>query len=90
MAVSRSREYQADQSGAELSHDPEALASALRKLEVASKRIPAPATVGPAEAHLFIVNPLAGRRVQFANLFSTHPPTEARIARLEQMAGHVA
>ena len=89
MAVSRSREYQADQSGAELSHDPEALASALRKLEVASKRIPAPATVGPAEAHLFIVNPLAGRRVQFANLFSTHPPTEARIARLEQMAGHV-
>jgi heat shock protein HtpX len=86
MAVSRSREYQADQSGAELSHDPEALASALRKLEVASKRIPAPATVGPAEAHLFIVNPLAGRRVQFANLFSTHPPTEARIARLEQMA----
>ena len=89
MAVSRSREYQADQSGAELSRDPEALASALRKLEVASKRIPAPATVGPAEAHLFIVNPLAGRRVQFANLFSTHPPTEARIARLEQMAGHV-
>jgi heat shock protein HtpX len=86
MAVSRSREYQADQSGAELSHDPEALASALRKLEVASKRIPAPATVGPAEAHLFIVNPLAGRRAQFANLFSTHPPTEARIARLEQMA----
>ena len=89
MAVSRSREYQADQSGAELSRDPEALASALRKLEVASKRIPAPATVGPAEAHLFIVNPLAGRRVQFANLFSTHPPTEARIARLEHMAGHV-
>jgi heat shock protein HtpX len=86
LAVSRSREYQADESGAYLSHDPEALASALRKLEVASKRIPAPATVGPAEAHLFIVNPLAGRRVQFANLFSTHPPTEARIARLEELA----
>jgi len=89
MAVSRSREYQADKSGAELSHDPEALAGALRKLEVASKRIPAPATVGPAEAHLFIVNPLAGRRVQFANLFSTHPPTEERIARLDQMASQM-
>jgi heat shock protein HtpX len=86
MAVSRSRESQADESGAHLSHDPLALASALRKLETASKRIPAPATVGPAEAHLFIVNPLAGRRVQFANLFSTHPPTEQRIARLEEMA----
>src|SRR5438876_1436499 len=89
MAVSRSREYQADKSGAELSHDPEALAGALRKLEVASKRIPAPATVGPAEAHLFIVNPLAGRRVKFANLFSTHPPTEERIARLDQMASQM-
>ena len=89
MAVSRSREYQADKSGAELSHDPEALAGALRKLEVASKRIPAPATVGPAEAHLFIVNPLAGRRVQFANLFSNHPPTEERIARLDQMASQM-
>jgi heat shock protein HtpX len=86
LAVSRSREYQADESGAHLSHDPLALASALRKLEEYSKRVPAPASVGPAEAHLFIVNPLTGRRVQFANLFSTHPPTEARIARLEQMA----
>jgi heat shock protein HtpX len=89
MAISRSREYQADQSGAQLSHDPEALASALQKLEATSKRIPAPATVGPAEAHLFIVNPLAGRRVQFANLFSTHPPTQERIARLEQMAARM-
>src|SRR2546425_6574369 len=86
MAVSRSREYQADASGAELSHDPLALASALRKLEEYSKRVPAPASVGPAEAHLFIVNPLAGRKVQFGNLFSTHPPTQARIARLEEMA----
>jgi heat shock protein HtpX len=86
LAVSRSREYQADESGAHLSHDPLALASALRKLEESSKRVPAPASVGPAEAHLFIINPLTGRKVQFAGLFSTHPPTEARIARLEQMA----
>ncbi|HJP66726.1 MAG TPA: zinc metalloprotease HtpX [Actinomycetota bacterium] len=86
MAVSRSRESQADESGAHLSHDPLALASALRKLEGASKRIPAPPSVGPAEAHLFIVNPLAGRKVQFANLFSTHPPVEQRVARLEEMA----
>jgi heat shock protein HtpX len=89
MAVSRSREYQADESGAHLSHDPQALASALQKLEVYSKRIPAPATVGPAEAHLFIVNPLTGRNVQFRTLFSTHPPTEARVARLEEIAAHM-
>ena len=89
MAVSRSREYQADESGAYLSHDPHALATALQKLEVYSKRIPAPASVGPAEAHLFIVNPLTGRNVQFRTLFSTHPPTEARIARLEEIAAHM-
>jgi heat shock protein HtpX len=88
-AVSRSRESQADESGAHLSHDPLALASALAKLDAYSKRIPAPASVGPAEAHLFIVNPLTGRRVQFANLFSTHPPTQARIARLQQIAAEM-
>jgi heat shock protein HtpX len=90
MAVSRSREFQADQSGAELSHDPLSLANALRKLETASKQVPAPATVGPAEAHLFIMNPLRGRRdsMGFTNLFMTHPPTAKRIERLEQMAAN--
>jgi heat shock protein HtpX len=89
MAVSRSREYQADASGAEVSHDPIALASALRKLETASRQVPVPATVSPAQAHLFIVNPFKGRNAgaSFANLFSTHPPTQERIARLEHMAG---
>ena len=87
MAVSRSREYQADESGAYLSHDPEALASALRKLEQAAAQVPPPQTLAPSEAHLFIVNPFKGRaaRANFANLFSTHPPTPARIARLEQI-----
>jgi heat shock protein HtpX len=86
MAVSRSREYQADESGAYLSHDPDALASALKKLEMASKQVPPPATVSPAVAHMFIVNPFTGRRVQFANLFSTHPPTAARVERLEEIS----
>jgi len=87
MAVSRSREYQADESGAYLSHDPAALANALRKLEVATRKVPAPASLSPAEAHLFIMNPLAGRRGSgFGNLFSTHPPTEQRIERLDAIA----
>lgn len=92
LAVSRSREYQADESGALLSRDPEALASALRKLEVASRQVPAPTTVSPAQAHLFIVNPLRGRGAarSLASLFSTHPPTEARVARLEEIHRNVA
>ena len=87
MAVSRSREYQADESGAILSRDPDALASALRKLEVAAQRVPVPATVSPAEAHLFIVNPFRGRQagMSLANLFSTHPPTDQRVARLAEI-----
>jgi len=85
MAVSRSREYQADESGAVLSRDPEALAGALLKLEATSKRIPAP--VNPAQAHLFIVNPLRAGGV--ATLFSTHPPTEDRVRRLEELAGAI-
>ena len=86
MAVSRSREYQADESGALLSNDPSALASALQKLEIASGRVPPPASVSPAEAHLFIVNPLSalkGKGGGFGSLFSTHPPTAERVARLE-------
>ena len=92
MAVSRSREYQADESGAILSRDPDALASALRKLEASAKQVPVPATVSPAEAHLFIVNPFRGRQaaMSLANLFSTHPPTEARVARLEEIKRELA
>jgi heat shock protein HtpX len=81
MAISRSREYQADKSGAELCGHPESLASALRKLEIGSKQIPMDAT--PATAHMFIVNPLRANFI--SKLFSTHPPMEERIARLEAM-----
>jgi heat shock protein HtpX len=87
MAVTRSREYQADESGAFLSKDPDALASALIKLEQASRKVPPLATVSPAEAHMFIVNPFSGRNAAsgIVRLFSTHPPTEERIARLEEI-----
>jgi heat shock protein HtpX len=81
MAISRSREYMADEGGAHLSH-PLSLAKALEKLEVASQRIPMQAN--PSTAHMFIVNPLRGGGV--LSLFSTHPPIEERIARLEEMA----
>jgi heat shock protein HtpX len=92
MAVSRSREFQADESGAILSRDPEALATALRKLEAAAKQVPVPATVSPAEAHLFIVNPFRGRQatMSLANLFSSHPPTDRRVARLEEIRRELA
>jgi heat shock protein HtpX len=81
LAVSRAREYGADDSGARLCGNPEALASALEKLAIQSGRIPLAAS--PQTAHLFIVNPLSGR--SFANLFSTHPPIEERIRRLREM-----
>jgi len=81
LAISRSREYMADEGGAHLSH-PLSLAKALGKLEVAAQRIPMEAN--PSTAHMFIVNPLRGGRV--LSLFSTHPPIEERIARLEEMA----
>jgi len=82
LAISRTREYQADASGARLSHNPLLLANALRKLEAANERMPLDA--GPATAHLFIVNPLSAQGL--TRLFSTHPPIEERIRRLEQMA----
>jgi len=81
MAISRSREYLADEGGAHLSN-PLSLAKALGKLEVAAQRIPMDAN--PSTAHMFIVNPLRGGGV--LSLFSTHPPIEERIARLEEMA----
>jgi heat shock protein HtpX len=80
LAISRSREYGADASGAELLHDGEPLARALEKIEASAKRVPM--NVNPAEATAYIVNPLTGRQVSFAGLFSTHPPTAQRIARL--------
>lgn len=81
MAISRSREYLADREGALLCRDPRYLANALRKLDAGAKRIPLVAN--PSTAHLFIVNPLRGRGI--VNLFSSHPPIEERIRRLEEM-----
>ncbi|MGE5531909.1 MAG: zinc metalloprotease HtpX [Bacteroidota bacterium] len=82
MAISRSREYQADASGAHLCGNPLSLANALRKLERGSEAVPMHAS--PQTAHMFIVNPLKGGGI--AGLFSTHPPMAERIARLEQMS----
>ena len=82
MAISRSREFGADQKGAQLCGNPHSLASALRKLESANQRMPMK-KVNEATAHMFIVNPLSGKK--FAKLFSTHPPMEERIRRLAGM-----
>jgi heat shock protein HtpX len=81
MAISRSREFLADEGGAQISGNPLSLAGALRKLEARAKQIPMQAN--PSTAHIFIVNPLRGGGI--AKLFSTHPPMEERIARLEAM-----
>jgi heat shock protein HtpX len=81
MAISRSREYEADATGARICGNPISLANALRKLHLGSQRVPLDAN--PATAHMFIVNPLHGGGI--VNLFSTHPPIEDRIARLEKM-----
>jgi len=82
MAVSRSREYQADATGAHFTGNPGALASALRKMESYAARVPLRAS--PATAHMYIIAPLLGG-ISFGNLFSTHPPTAERIARLTGM-----
>ena len=83
-AISRSREFKADATGAEISGQPLALASALGKLQSAAQRIPM--AVSPAMAPLAQVNPLAAFHGGIATLFSTHPPTEERVARLEAIA----
>jgi heat shock protein HtpX len=83
MAISRSREYEADRGGADLVGEGEPLASALEKLDAYSQRVPM--DVNPAQENAFIVSPFAGRRAQFANLFRTHPPTTDRVARLRAM-----
>jgi heat shock protein HtpX len=85
MAISRTREYGADRGGAEISGKPMALASALVKISNASHQIPNDtAEANPATAHLFIINPLSGQRMD--NLFSTHPDTENRIEALQEIA----
>jgi len=89
MAISRSREFQADDSGARLVRDPEALASALQKIAGGSAQVPLDAS--PQTAHMFIINPLQSSMLR--NLFSTHPPLEQRLERLQQVAvelGHAA
>jgi heat shock protein HtpX len=82
MAISRSREFGADATGAQISGDPLSLANALRKLQRGGEKIPMEAN--PATAHMFIVSPLTGGGLM--TLFSTHPPLEDRIERLELMA----
>ena len=84
LAVSRSREFGADASGAELCGDPDALADALVALEQSNEVVPYPYG-GPATAHLFIVNPFRGAGSKFLQLFSTHPPIEERVRRLREM-----
>ncbi len=86
LALSRSREYEADRSGAELVGDGEPLARALLKIESYAKQIPM--KIDPAHATAYIINPLTGRNVSFKNLFQTHPPTEDRVARLRHQHVH--
>jgi heat shock protein HtpX len=84
MAISRSREYLADETGAHLAHNPESLARALEKLSMGVQQ--APMDASPSTAHMFIVNPLTGSTLM--NLFSTHPPIEERVARLRAMRSY--
>jgi heat shock protein HtpX len=85
LAISRSREFKADETGAAISGRPDGLANALLKLERGSKMVPM--DVSPAAAHMFIVSPLSGR--SFASLFSTHPPINERVSRLRAMQHHL-
>jgi len=87
MAISRSRELAADRRGAEMSHHPENLASALKRIEAGTHRVPM--RVNPSASPLFIVNPLGGALKRGARLFMTHPSTEERVRRLEEMVGKV-
>jgi heat shock protein HtpX len=80
MALSRSREYEADRSGAELIGTGEPLASALLKIDSYARQVPM--EIDPAHATAYIINPFSGRKVSFANLYSSHPPTADRVARL--------
>ena len=83
LAISRSREYMADEGGAKISGKPMGLANALNKLSQANKMLPLK-NAGTSSAHMFIVNPLSGKAMM--KLFSTHPPTEERIERLKEIA----
>ena len=88
LAMSRTREYEADRGGAEIPDEPMSLASALHKISGMAHRIPNEAAeANPAMAHLFIVNPLSGQRMD--NLFSSHPATENRVAELQKMAAEM-
>jgi heat shock protein HtpX len=88
LAVSRTREYEADRGGAEISGEPMSLASALHKISRVAERVPNEAAeANPAMAHLFIINPLSGQRMD--NLFSSHPATENRVAELQKMAAEM-
>ena len=86
MAISRSREYAADRDGAEIAGNPMGLASALRRMEQVAQQRPMQ-NANQATSHMFIVNPFSGGLSGMRKLFSTHPPTEERIAELEKMAG---
>jgi len=86
MSLSRSREFEADRSGAELMGTGEPLARALEKIDAYAQQIPM--KVDPAHATAYIINPLTGKQANFANLFRTHPPTEERIARLRNVHVH--
>ena len=86
LAISRSREYDADKSGGEICGNPLSLASALEKLDYASSRMRPLAGATTSTAHMCIVNPLKGANVTFSSLFSTHPSTQDRVARLKEQA----